>query len=357
MKKIVLHIGTFKTGSTALQFHMHKNREMLYKNGYYYGDYFDNYYLHSNLCYGLLEEALKEYDIFEQYKNHPRFINVSENPEDIIERINVHSKNCTGIIISHEAFFADAFRTLIGLRTEFSDTLKRNINMYMRRRLKSLLESICDEIEIVCYLRRQDLFIESQYNQFCKDIWYGEKDKKLPTFEEFIQYKPIELNYFQVLEEWKEVFSDSKILVKPYEKEAFKDGLINDFYINVLEIDKNQVDMCSDIRKSESNMRIDRDVLEYKKELEITDARLNQLLKEYSIELDKINDYGYFSNVGREKFLKQYESENRNVAINYLNNAEGQLFQNMNLNYLQYEGLTKDKILAITKWLFARLLK
>ena len=72
-EKIFLHIGTFKTGSTALQFHMHQNRKNLLRQGFYYGDYFDNYYLHSNLCYGLLKEALISYGIFEKYKDHPRF--------------------------------------------------------------------------------------------------------------------------------------------------------------------------------------------------------------------------------------------------------------------------------------------
>ncbi len=179
MKKIYLHIGTFKTGSTAIQFHMHQNKDLLLENGFYYGDYFEHYYLHSNLCYGLLEEALKAHGMYERYKNHPRFLNVAQKPDEVIERIKQHAAEVPSVIISCEAFFADAFRTLVGLYTEVSYQEKKDINAYMRRRLKELLYSISDQVVIVCYLRRQDLFVEAQYNQYCKNIWYGDRGKKI----------------------------------------------------------------------------------------------------------------------------------------------------------------------------------
>ena len=115
MKKIYLHIGTFKTGSTAIQFHMHQNKDLLLENGFYYGDYFDHYYLHSNLCYGLLEEALKVHGMYERYKNHPRFLNVAQKPDEVIERIKQHTAEVPSVIISCEAFFCRCFSYIGGI--------------------------------------------------------------------------------------------------------------------------------------------------------------------------------------------------------------------------------------------------
>ena len=298
MKKIFLHIGTFKTGSTALQFHMHQNRKNLLRQGFYYGDYFDNYYLHSNLCYGLLKEALISYGIFEKYKDHPRFLNVAEEPSSVINRIKENSLNCSNIIISCEAFFADAFRTLVGLRNELSKKVKKDINRYMRERLKSLLFTISDDIVIVCYFRRQDLFIESQYNQYCKNTWYGDCNDKLPTFKEFVQYNPIELDYLSVLDEWRAIFDGANFVIKPYEEATFKHDLISDFYTEILMIDYVELKKFEGTIRERKNIRLDRDVLEYKIRLGINDVRLSQLIKEYSAQLGQIRDYARGKNAG-----------------------------------------------------------
>ncbi len=357
MKRIFLHIGTFKTGSTALQFHLHQNRRKLFEQGFYYGDYFDNYYLHSNLCYGLLKEALISYGIFEKYKNHPRFLNVAQEPEVIINRIKENSSSCSNIIISCEAFFADAFRTLVGLRTELSQRLKKDINRYMRERLKNLLFTISDDIVIICYLRRQDLFIESQYNQYCKNIWYGDSDSKLPTFKEFVRYNPIELDYLSVLDEWHDIFVNAEFIIKPYEEAAFKRDLVSDFYTDVLMIDYVELKKFEGMAGERKNVRLDRDVLEYKIRLGINDIRVAQLIKEYSEQLEEIRDYAYFNKEDRESFIRVFSDQNEQLARKYLGRNDGILFERFNNNIPMYGELKIETAFEITRWLINHLVK
>lgn len=353
MKRVILHIGTFKTGSTALQFHMHQNRKLLIKNGFYYGDYFDNYYLHSNLCYGLLREALTAHGVFEKYKSHPRFLNVAEEPNAVIGRMKENASNCRNIIISCEAFFADAFRTLVGLRTEIMDKEKKSINRFMRERLRELLSEFSEEVLIVCYLRRQDLLIESQYNQYCKNIWYGDENYILPTFMEFVALKPIELNYFSELEEWHEIFDNAVFIIRPYEKGETGYNSITDFYKNVLKIDDEEMKKFEYIEEMKMNLRLDRNVLEYKRHLGVYDRYISQLLKEYSGQLDVTRDYAYFKEEERKKFMDQFVQSNRRVAKKYL--GREYLFADTQDVFSEYQGLEEEKIFEITRWLIDKL--
>lgn len=353
MKKIFLHIGTFKTGSTALQFHMHQNKRLLLQKDFYYGDYFDNYYLHSNLCYGLLKEALVDYGIFKKYENHPRFLNVAEEPESVVKRIKENSKEYGKIIISCEAFFADAFRTLAGLRVSIPDEENKAVNRFMRMRLRELLSEISEDITIICYLRRQDLFIESQYNQYCKNIWYGDENEELPTFKKFVGYRPVELQYLTVLNEWQAIFRDADFIVRPYEKGVSGYDLITDFYVNVLNIKDLRCFEC--IEENKANLRLDRDVLEYKRNLKMYNMRMNHLLKEYSVQLPQIRDYAYWEDDERRIFMEQYDGQNRQVAKKFLNPGREYLFEDVNYTFPQYKGLEKERIFEITRWLIDKL--
>ncbi len=350
-KRIFLHIGTFKTGSTALQFHMHKNRQVLLNNGYYYGDYFENFYLHSNLCYGLLREALQDVGIWDLYRTHPRFTNVAENPETIIKRIAINSADCQNIIISHEGFFADAFRTLVGI--EGDRKYEEDINKYIKRRLKELLESLGNNITVICYLRRQDLFIESQYNQYCKDMWWIDQKQKccLPSFDEFVACDPIHLNYFTVLKEWEEAFGSARFIVKPYDKKLIRKGFLEDFYTGNLGLSRTCYQEMQSIKRTEGNEKLDRDVLEYKRAIGITNPELDKLLKTYSHKYTNEREYAYFDVESRNKFLNQYEKENRKVAESYLTNTEGKLFEvDENIPEV-YAGLSVEKTIDISRYL------
>lgn len=357
MQKIFLHIGTFKTGSTALQFHMHQNEARLLENGFYYGNYFNNYYVHSNLCYGLLREALINYGLFSKYENHPRFLNVAENPDIVIKRMKEKMAKDLNLIISSEAFFADAFRTMVGLKTQLQAQQKREINNYMRTRLKELLLDITDNITIVCYLRRQDLFIESQYNQYCKNQWYSDLGNGLPEFKEFVEYYPVELDYYTVLEEWKSIFDKAVFVIKPYEKESFNDNLITDFYTDILHIDINEVKKFGGIHKAQTNPKLDRDVLEYIRRLDFNDEKVTGLLRKYSDQLDRVKEYAYFSERERKEFLQGFMTQNAMVAKKFLNRTDGCLFKNMNYYIPEYGGLKISRVFEITHWVIDEMCK
>lgn len=348
MSKVILHIGTFKTGSTALQHHLSYNKEILWENNYYYGDYFEPIKAHSNLGYGLLKEALESNNLFSMYADHPRFVNVAENPKDIIERIDSNRKG-KNIIISHEALFADAYRTLIGLDATLDDKLMKSINLYMRKRLKCLLTQSFDDIQIICYLRRQDLIIESQFNQVMKQPWYS--GTKILDFKNFVEAKPINLHYYSQLEEWSEIFGKDTIVVKIYENELLSKGLIKDFYTDVLGI--SDIHKLKNIPEKDMNRGLNPEVVLYKSMLKHTTRKIDEFLMLYKNE-NKINQKeGFFDNDERIDFVNQYTEENNMIAKKFL--GRECLFLDKVESIPKVKPLSYEKFIEITQWLFDKM--
>ncbi len=343
--KVLLHIGTFKTGSTMLQFALGRDREYLFEKGYLYDCFFEKMFLHSNLAYGLLKEALIHYGLFEYYRDHPRFTNVAQDPEMIIDNIR---KRCDGrdIIISSEALFADSYRTLIGLdasddRIGYMD----DINRFMRRRLYELLSPVTDSIDVLCYLRRQDYYIESQYKQVSRTPWFTGSH---PTdFESFIEAKPVHLDYYPELKDWAEVFGKDSVRIKKYDRDLISKGIVNDFYSNILNIPLSDKTLGSD------NERINRSThpvaLEYAKSIDIFDDRLYKYLD--SLDYNAMGfpkNIGYFTLMERKKFMKQYEESNRCVSKEFLG-YDGDLFDEPSDETPVMNGLSDNEFKTVTK--------
>lgn len=346
--KVYLHIGTFKTGSTALQSSLILNREQLLEKGIYWGEYSTLSNSHSNIAYGLLRNALKKENMFIEYEHHPRFKNLADNPEEVIKemRKNADESRCDTVIISNEAIFADSFRTLCGLQTVYSQEVYDKINENMRNELRDILKEYFDEIVIVCYLRRQDLFLEAQYNQFCKQPWYG-SEQEFVDFRQFIKYAPISLDYQHVLSDWERIFDTATIVIRAYEKSQMNKDVIFDFFGNILGMQNEEIEGFLKVDRKDANIRWDRSVIEYKRILGIENDGLNRILNEYAGKLQRTGDYAYFDEEDRVKTLHSYDESNNYVAKHFL--KQEKLFIEP-IDISEYAGLSYDDFQKITQY-------
>jgi hypothetical protein len=133
---------------------------------------------------------------------------------------------------------------------------------------------------IICYLRRQDNVLQSLYNQSVKGGGYY-KD-----IGDFVFPHP--LDYFELLGRWAAVFGKENIVVRPYEKQQFKDNdLISDFLSIVgLEL---TVDFARLAKNA--NPRLPLEALEYMRLLNslLRDKKMSKAIKKRLI-LTVLND-------------------------------------------------------------------
>ncbi|TGQ52269.1 hypothetical protein EN836_20700 [Mesorhizobium sp. M1C.F.Ca.ET.193.01.1.1] len=233
--RLILHIGTHKTGSTALQHFLSANGEELSEYGFYYASPAGEFNLNSIANAILLDRQDKfKYFLLEKLRK--------------AEQNGAHT-----IIASSENLYAMA-RYLTRFNAEKTSAMVLAKERILIERLRAAVPAHV-ECHVLCYVRRPDHYLESLYNQNVKRdaLVAGEAVDFLNMIYDMLDYH----RYFSI---WRDVFGSSACSVRVYE--AALPNLIEDFLRHVLG--------CEDISSFKqqhvrANERLSRDVLEYKR--------------------------------------------------------------------------------------------
>ncbi|MFA6900009.1 MAG: hypothetical protein WC256_07355 [Desulfurivibrionaceae bacterium] len=233
--KIVLHIGTHKTGTSALQSFCGLNREALLDRGVFY------------------PKLANKSNSFNFLAARIAFSQADEVRRFFAEAVKAAQRAHVGtILVSGESFYA-----MTSLFYRLYDRPCGDYWEHERRCVAALRLCLPKGVEYViyCYVRRQDLFLESLYNQCVKHT---------PGFGgdimEFLGCMHETLDYTRQLEIWGEVFGRDALYVRSYEPVA--DRLPEDFLAWALNIDHAEGFFPLGDRVNE---RLSRDLLEYKR--------------------------------------------------------------------------------------------
>ena len=244
--KLILHIGTHKTGTTALQQFLYANRETLATRGFHY----------ATPGHGLAEANLVANAL---NVGKARVVRTFfEEHVAIARRRGAHA-----LLASAENFYAMSVLDAMARREARSDAITRDHALVQR--LESLMPDELGAVQIVCYFRRPDRYAESLYSQHVKrGISFA------GTFNEFFPIvKPARL-YHEYIQVWYDVFGAGNIAVRLYEPVSA--DIVGDFGQNILNIE-GVVDFPK--REQHANERVSRDVLEFKR-LRNSGARFNE---------------------------------------------------------------------------------
>jgi glycosyltransferase involved in cell wall biosynthesis/spore maturation protein CgeB len=287
--RLILHIGSTKTGSTSLQNFLHSNRESLLAEGVLFPNagfrVLDDDRVpssgHSNLFYqqGAFDDLVDE---------------IRENTSDTV----LLSTEIISLIVSgHAAQYTEKLKEILGL---FS------------------------EIQVVVYLRRQDHWAESQYLDSVTNIW---EPVTLGIDEYVSTQKSLELDYKLFLSKVKEVTACNDILVRLYGEVGFGKGIIPDFMESLSITNYTDWKPAPDSKSNFSYgdhvfkqaLLLNRLPFPSKKYAEFMTRWLPSRATRHSKVLRLSLD-------SRNRLLKKYDLSNSFVARTYLNRADGVLF-------------------------------
>lgn len=204
MKKLYLHIGTEKTGSTSIQHFLRDNKKQLSETGYFF---------HNNNTFKLARS------FSEKIKNYHDVDSENVKKQHYEELINI-TKSCNNVIISCEFF-----HSRINTKSEIKN-------------ICDFFHGIFDEIVLICYLRDFAYLCESLYSTSIRFNNYINSDDKLitgniPIFDQFVSEctpKHKYFNYMSFLDLWRNELKKENMKVALFNKESFFQGdLISDF--------------------------------------------------------------------------------------------------------------------------------
>ncbi|MFN6483331.1 MULTISPECIES: hypothetical protein [unclassified Nostoc] len=322
MTTIYLHIGMPKTGTSSLQKILFNNRNKLLKNGYLYpmsGIRNNAKEVEDRYCHNLL--AL----FFLDFKEKNDLLSQFSTWEGL--KTEIDSINPKNVIISAEAFtFYDVFYK--------SETIAK---------VKNLLKDY--EIKIVIYFRKQDDFLESCYRYM---VNIGASRIGIKDF--FNEFKYM-FNYYQILENWADIFGYKNIIVRRFDKKNLKNNNFDDFLqaINLLgdkiifeadDVDKINVSPSVKMTKILLLMNIFNEIVIEKVVNIFYDnywrryqdflryLRNNKMICNYFSTLPTfLVDDTLISLEEKQKFMEQFEQSNSQLVIKYLGGKDEKLFE------------------------------
>ena len=328
-KNLILHIGSPKTGTTAIQNFLYYNREKINSQGFYYPEKY-SYPGHIRV------QSVVFHTLFNV--NYPYLMNKkSKYFKKFIETVN--SNNIKNIIISYEGLSAGILKgySLSGSNPPTKEDLINNINDYvavMNEENVSAFKKFIEEnfenigsIQIIYYCRRQDLFFDSLYKELLSQ-------NILFSLEDFKDIYNIILNcdHYSIIEIWSKIFGKDNIIVRPYEKCQLINGDIIDDFCSTTGIDKTCLD---EIQPQKSNIGWNNYSSYLWRLMQISDPSISSNWAKYEYYRNQISQLKFenkktnplLSPEERLAIIHKYDKSNSLLVKEFLKKNEGSLFK------------------------------
>ncbi|WP_136444152.1 hypothetical protein [Pacificoceanicola onchidii] len=203
-KTLFIHVGHYKTGTTALQVFLGNNARKLRRHGLDYTDLCQHHQKHSMYAFALYRAA--------RVKTLMHGYNNPTDPETLWGRLfeAVEASASDRVMISTEEF------------------MRLGAYPAAAERLGAIIDGVRDQLDfrIIAYLRSPDAHLRSWYNQMVKmGATTGDYNHAVQQGME-----PVHSDYALALKPWVEIFGAEAVIVRPYhEKMRENGGLFRDF--------------------------------------------------------------------------------------------------------------------------------
>ncbi|MDE6760337.1 MAG: hypothetical protein K2J90_06570 [Lachnospiraceae bacterium] len=303
MNTIYLHIGTAKTGTTAIQNFCSENQEVLNQQGYYYPEFTYRYPSASRLRNGhFLFGRVHDEDGLRDDKREEEIF------QEGFHEIYKAFKKYQNIILSDEGLWTCGFRD------------EKNV-------WEKIMEEVGEKqiaIKVIVYLRMQDTFLYSWWSQRVKE---GLRAESQLTWERMVNELPmIQLDYYDMLERIADYVGRDNIIVRRFETERFIGGTLYTDFIDALGLTYSEEFHVKSEMRNISLTRNSNEIKRILNRLPGLDTDENALFRQLLVEqsgYQKENDiYNMFSEEERTVFLAKYHEGNIRIAKEYLGEEE-----------------------------------
>lgn len=211
-KKLYVHIGMPKTGTTAIQQFCSINADILKQKGYSYPLFSYKYPGRAKEHNGMfLTGEIFDADGNECIEEEKRIF------AEGMSKVKDLFSTCDGVILSDE----ELWRTTYSRRKDFW------------KELQECGKKIGFETVIIVYLRKQEEYLNSLWNQRIKEGIWG---TSVMTMEEWLAYavECYPVNYAQMIEFLEQEAGQENVIVRKYDRNNFYGGSIYADFLNAL---------------------------------------------------------------------------------------------------------------------------
>lgn len=320
MKTLYLHIGTPKTGTTSIQHFCKHNTKVLAEKGVCYPIFNFKYLSSGNSRNGLFlqnsyynQNGERDKSVEEKY-----FDKGSEKLKELFKKYD-------NIVLSDEGIWQTAF-----VRARGKDTISK---------IKKMAEEGNYQVKIIVYLRSQEEYAVSWWNQLVKHSRTSANKVSWAYYRKNIA-RYVGLDYYGNLMQLEEAFGQGNIIVRRFDKEYFKNGRLLDDFLDVFGLEYTDE---FEITQEERNTRFSDNACEVKRAINkiptVTQKDriyFEELLHEVSeVSMKRYSSY-MMSDSEIEVFMKKYEEGNKKIAERYLKDGQP-LFRDKQKKHTKWE--------------------
>lgn len=331
MPEYYLHIGSPKTGSTALQEFLETNRDALDRQGVVYPRSTLRGHGHHDLAFHI-------------HGAYPEWATPRDTPLDTIaqelrnELGQTSSRPNCKVVLSSENFYllCDAKKTSSFLRE---------------------LGIPYESLTVICYVRRQDDMHASWYNQRVKAQGYS------GSLEDSVADTMDLWDYTTRLDRWAAEFGGTRLVVRPYQERDIPSLDIRRDFLHIIGVEENGLTFAQE----DSNSGLNQDILEFQRrinELPLNVSEKRRYHKALIALSAATKSRGIFctddllSRNRREEILSTYAASNRRLAERFL--GRECLFDDglsPAMKNAHPPGLDVDKLMAIIEFLLFKTIR
>ncbi|RBW46962.1 hypothetical protein DS885_05495 [Psychromonas sp. B3M02] len=301
--KLIVHIGTEKTGTSSIQEALQSNRALLIKNGYYFSQ-----------CGGKINNLKYPLYCMDESRDDPYFKN---NNINTIEKRREFKSNFEQAFENEVESLPSNIHTVIISSEHFHSLL---INQSEVDLMKSLVAKYFNDVKVICYLREQVNTCLSHYSTSIKTGGSSE----LSNFIKKCSPQNPYYNYLDLLDRWSAVFGKSNLIVGLFDKKTLKNNDIVDDFFYKIEFDTSQTKIIRSQQTNQSLNYIGQCLLKainsdsaIKKPLSPAVSKFIHV--QYSGKGENVDETTY------QKLFQQFKVINTQVALKYFN-KKTQLF-------------------------------